>query len=137
MYSGPGPYSRTPEAKAVDLVDSCDFKKRIVQLSAKTADDRSIAAYAVAAHEVGHAPQYARQDNDVEAVQEIRQWSRWILLAFIGVLRLWQPSYGNGGIWGKDVYLLLIIVPSLLLRFMTLGIEYNASLLTQSLRLRT
>jgi Zn-dependent membrane protease YugP len=115
-----------------DFGDCYDPENRKVQLSSNVADQRSIAAYAVAAHEVGHALQHAAHDNTMELQHGLVWFARIMTYAFIGsvlFLALFSESLGGRDRWHwvSSVALVLFVGSGVILRVVTLPVEWNAS----------
>jgi hypothetical protein len=115
-----------------DFGDCYDPAKRIVQLSRRVAEGRSVAAYAVAAHEVGHAIQHARHDDGLaiqEGLARFMQVFAWVFLAgFLLVLLFWGAGVGTvEHSWPLGALLAVYLGGSVLLRLMTLPVEWGAS----------
>jgi uncharacterized protein len=110
------------------LSDHYNPANKTVNLSHDVYAGRSIAAAAVAAHECGHAVQYASaysmlqlRSSLVPIVQVSSTWGQWVLLAGLGVM-------GFGG--GNQTILLIGIIlfaMSTLFSLITLPVEYDAS----------
>jgi uncharacterized protein len=106
-------------------VDCYDPRKRQVQLRDHTFDASSLAALAIAAHEVGHAEQFASGFWPAR----LRLWTRSIyfglLLAMLGVLALgfvFLPMRWAGlVVLGTGIVMLLVQIPTVL------PLEYDAS----------
>lgn len=61
------------------MVDQYDFRRRVVQLRSDSAASASVASVATAAHEVGHACQFAEQFWAARATR----WMSWLLRAML------------------------------------------------------
>jgi tetratricopeptide (TPR) repeat protein len=115
-------------------VDCYDPRKRQVQLRDHTFDASSLAALAIAAHEVGHAEQFARGFWPAR----LRSWMRPIyiglLLAMLGVLALgfvYLPMHWAGlVVFGTGFVMFLVQIPTVL------PLEYDASRRAKALVVR-
>jgi len=111
------------EAVPGELSDHYDPRKRIVRLSASNYQGRSLAAVAVAAHEVGHALQHHRQYVPLQVrhailpVTNIGSWAAFPLF-FMGFL-FRTPVLMDIGI--------LFFAGVVIFHFVTLPVEFNAS----------
>jgi Zn-dependent membrane protease YugP len=114
-----------------DFGDAYDPAKRVVQLSPNVAHQRSVAAYAVAAHEVGHALQHAEHDANMELQHGLVAVMRVVLWLFIGsVVVLLVADYYDARErwhWLSTVMLGVFLGGTALLRLVTLPVEWNAS----------
>jgi Zn-dependent membrane protease YugP len=125
------PVENLPEGTP-DFGDCYDPTRRVVQLSEKVADSKSIAAYAVAAHEVGHALQHARHDSSMElqhGLATLLRAATWVLIGGVLFLVIFSEPLGGSDQWHwLSVLIILFFVGSgVLLRFVTLPVEWNAS----------
>lgn len=110
------------------LSDHYNPANKTVNLSPDVHDGRSVAAAAVAAHEVGHAVQHATsyawltmRSKMVPAVQFGSKFGQWVILAGIGFM-------GIGG--GNPTVLLIGIIMfaiTTLFSFITLPVEFDAT----------
>ena len=106
-----------------DLTDHYDPRKRVVALSQHTYTKASVAAVAVAAHEVGHALQHAkgyaplRWRNAVLPVAQIgSQWGP--MLAIFGII------LGVGGLLDVGI---VLFGAAVVFQLVTLPVEFDAS----------
>lgn len=106
-----------------NLTDHFDPKANVVRLSDTTYSSTSVAAIGVAAHEVGHAVQYAegyapiKIRNAIVPVVQIASYAAWPL-AILGIIMSFS-SLANFG-----VILFGLVV---LFQLITLPVEFNAS----------
>ncbi len=106
-----------------NLTDHFDPKANVVRLSDSTYSSTSVAAIGVAAHEVGHAVQYAegyapiKVRNTIVPVVQIASYAAWPLAIF-GVLL----SFSNLANFGVILFGLVV-----LFQIITLPVEFNAS----------
>lgn len=119
-----GLYQVKVERIAGNLTDHFDPKSNVVRLSDATYSSQSVGAIGVAAHEVGHAVQYAtgyapiRVRNSIVPVVNIcNMLSMPILL--IGVLMSWNSNLIQFGI--------ILFSATVLFQLITLPVEFNAS----------
>jgi hypothetical protein len=115
-----------------DFGDNYDPVRRVVQLSRKVARERSVAAYAVAAHEVGHARQHASHDSGMElqhALAKFMMAMTYVLIASVLGLALVSILTGGRvqGRWLTSAVVVLYVCGSVLLRLVTLPVEWSAS----------
>lgn len=107
------------------LTDHYHPTKKTVNLSPDVYHGRSVAAAAVAAHECGHAVQYARsyafvkaRSAIVPAVSFASKWVQWVLLAGILMINTFpQLLWAGIGLFALTT----------LFSFITLPVEINAS----------
>lgn len=119
-----------PEAPAFD--DHYDPEQRVVALSPSVARRNTVAAYAIAAHEVGHAVQHATGDEGFDSLQSLKQVARYasysIFLALpIALLLPPGESSRTGGSILLFFVLAITVGTSLLVRFASVSAEWNAS----------
>ncbi len=106
-----------------NLTDHFDPKASVVRLSDSTYSSTSVAAIGVAAHEVGHAVQYAegyapiKLRNTIVPVVQIASYAAWPLAIF-GILF----SFSNLANFGVILFGLVV-----LFQIITLPVEFNAS----------
>jgi len=109
------------------LTDHYNPADKTVNLSIDVYNGRSVAAAAVAAHECGHAVQYARgyawivpRSKLVPVLSIVSGWMQWILLAGIVAITIFQFPY---------LLLIGIVLFSFttLFAFITLPVEFDAS----------
>ncbi len=111
------------ERVAGNLTDHFDPKSNVVRLSDATYSSTSVAAIGVAAHEVGHAVQYAegytpiKVRNAIVPVVQIASYAAWPLAIF-GIL------FSFSGLANFGVILFGLVV---LFQLITLPVEFNAS----------
>jgi len=115
-----------------DFGDCYDPGRRVVRLSAKVMSGRTLAAYAVAAHEVGHAVQHAANDEAMQVQRGLIFVARAAILALIGgVLFLIMFSDRAGGReqwhWLSTALLAFYLGSVTLIRFVALPVEWSAS----------
>ena len=118
-----GLYNVRIERVAGNLTDHFDPKTNVVRLSESVHDSTSVAAVGVAAHEAGHAVQYAEEyapmkfRGSLVPVANIGSYAG-IYLAIIGII-VTMPllSYIGIGLFGMVV----------LFQLVTLPVEFNAS----------
>lgn len=109
------------------LTDHYNPMNKTVNLSADVYNGRSVAASAVAAHECGHAVQYATaysmltlRSKLVPLVQVSSSFSQWVILAGLGL------GFGSG----NNTILLIgiaLFALSTLFALITLPVEFDAS----------
>jgi len=110
-------------SKAGPLSDHFDPRKKTVNLSDAVFSGRSVAATAVAAHEVGHAIQHARGYAPMKlrsAIWPVAAFgsNAWFFLLIIGLL------FGSFGL----VQLAIVVFAAVVIfQFVTLPVEFNAS----------
>ncbi len=107
------------------LTDHYNPLKKTVNLSPEVYHGRSVAAAAVAAHEVGHAVQHAQaymwlqmRSQLVPIVNFASQWVQWVLLAGILLVNSF-PQLLLAGI--------VMFATTTLFSFITLPVEFDAS----------
>ncbi len=111
------------ERVAGNLTDHFDPKANVVRLSDATYSSTSVAAIGVAAHEVGHAVQYAegygpiKVRNAIVPVVQIASYAAWPLAIF-GILL----SFSKLANFGVILFGLVV-----LFQLITLPVEFNAS----------
>ena len=106
-----------------ELTDHYDPRTNIVALSAPVYDSISVGAIGVAAHEVGHAIQYAKNYTPIKirmAILPVAQFgsSAWILFFILGIV------FNISLLRGVGIGLFAAIV---LFQLITLPVEFNAS----------
>lgn len=119
-----GLYSVRIERVSGDLTDHFDPKTNVVRLSDATYSSRSVGSVGVAAHEVGHAIQYAKgyapikvRNSIVPVVNVCNVMSMPIIL--IGFLFSYNQTLINLGI--------ILFSATVLFQLITLPVEFNAS----------
>ena len=108
---------------AGNLTDHYDPKKKIIALSETVHDSTSVGAIGVAAHEVGHAIQYAKGYLPIKirmTILPIAQFGSrvWFLLFLMGIF-FSLPVLRNIGI--------ILFAAIALFQLVTLPVEFNAS----------
>ena len=106
-----------------ELTDHYDPRTNTVALSAPVYDSISVGAIGVAAHEVGHAVQYAKNYTPIKirmAILPVAQFgsSAWILFFILGIV------FNISLLRGVGIGLFAAIV---LFQLITLPVEFNAS----------
>lgn len=106
-----------------ELTDHYDPRTNTVALSAPVYDSISVGALGVAAHEVGHAIQYAKNYTPIKirmAILPVAQFgsSAWILFFILGIV------FNISLLRGVGIGLFAAIV---LFQLITLPVEFNAS----------
>lgn len=106
-----------------ELTDHYDQRTNTVALSAPVYDSISVGAIGVAAHEVGHAIQYAKNYTPIKirmAILPVAQFgsSAWILFFILGIV------FNISLLRGVGIGLFAAIV---LFQLITLPVEFNAS----------
>lgn len=106
-----------------ELTDHYDPRTNTVALSAPVYDSISVGAIGVAAHEVGHAIQYAKNYTPIKirmAILPVAQFgsSAWILFFILGII------FNISLLRGVGIGLFAAIV---LFQLITLPVEFNAS----------
>ena len=119
-----GLYSVRIERVSGDLTDHFDPKTNVVRLSDATYSSPSVGSVGVAAHEVGHAIQYAKgyapikvRNSIVPVVNVCNIMSMPIIL--IGFLFAYNQTLNNLGI--------ILFSATVLFQLITLPVEFNAS----------
>ena len=115
-----------------ELTDHYDIRSENIALSSGVYDSASISALGIAAHEVGHA--FQKRDNYLpmkirNALIPITNFASRMLVPLMIIGLLLNVFIFTGGILG-DIFILSGIAffgLSILLSFITLPIEYNAS----------
>lgn len=106
-----------------NLTDHYDPRTKVLRLSETVYGNKSIAAYGVAAHEVGHAIQHSNKympleiRNSLVPVASFSSKIVWVLI-ILGFL------LGIAGLVQVGIYLFLAVV---LFQLVTLPVEFNAS----------
>jgi len=106
-----------------NLTDHFDPKANVVRLSDSTYSSTSVAAIGVAAHEVGHAVQYAegyapiKIRNSIVPVVQIASYAAWPLAIF-GIIMSWSKLATIG---------VLMFLAVVIFQVITLPVEFNAS----------
>lgn len=118
-----GLYDISVVSVAGNLTDHYDPKKKIIALSAPVHNSTSVGAIGVAAHEVGHAIQYAKGYLPIKirmTILPIAQFGSraWLLLFLMGIL-FSLPLLRNIGI--------ILFAAITLFQLITLPVEFNAS----------
>lgn len=108
---------------AGNLTDHYDHRKKIIALSETVHDSTSVGAIGVAAHEVGHAIQYAKGYLPIKirmTILPIAQFGSqvWFLLFLMGIF-FSLPVLRNIGI--------ILFAAIALFQLVTLPVEFNAS----------
>jgi len=115
-------------SKAGPLSDHYDPRKRTVNLSQPVFQGRSIAATAVAAHEVGHAIQHAKAYAPMRArtaIWPVAAFSSqaWMFFLIGGFIFQTAGGYNTTFLWIAVILYLFAV----LFQFVTLPVEFNAS----------
>ncbi len=111
------------EAVAGDLTDHYDPKTNVIRLSETVHSARTAAAVGVAAHEAGHAVQYAESYLPIKLraaiipVTNIGSSLSWPLV-LLGILLSWRPIAMLG---------VVLFSLSVVFQLLTLPVEFNAS----------
>lgn len=111
------------EAVAGDLTDHYDPKTNVIRLSETVHSARTAAAVGVAAHEAGHAVQYAESYLPIKLraaiipVTNIGSSLSWPLV-LLGILLSWRPVAMLG---------VVLFSLSVVFQLLTLPVEFNAS----------
>ena len=118
-----GVYDVRVERIAGRLTDHYDPRSNVIRLSADVYDSPSIAAVGVAAHEAGHAVQYAVGYSPVRirmAILPVTQFgSQFGVIALIlGIVLYWEPLFLLG---------IILFSFTTLFQLITLPVEFNAS----------
>ena len=105
------------------LTDHFDPRQNVIRLSESVYDRANVAAVGVAAHEAGHAIQYAKDYSPIKARAAILPITRYgsmlaMPMFFIGLLFSYQPLMLVGIILYSAVALFQLV---------TLPVEFNAS----------
>lgn len=110
------------------LSDHYNPTNKTVNLSPDVYEGRSVAAAAVAAHEVGHAVQHATaytwlqmRSKMVPAVQFGSKYGQWVIFAGIGMM-----GFGGGSPTVLLIGIILFAITTLF-SFITLPVEFDAS----------
>lgn len=119
------------KVEAFDGGDHYDPRSRTVRLSRQNHDTRSLTAVAVAAHEIGHAIQHARDETGLKLRQALAGWAvaadRIAMVVFIAAPLLTLVARTPAafiGMAGLGVTLLAIRV---VVNLVTLPVEFDAS----------
>ena len=111
------------ERVAGNLTDHYDPRSNVIRLSEQVYDAHSVAAVGVAAHEAGHAVQYAQNYGPVRVRTAIipvcsvgSQIS--LVLIVIGLVLYFEPLFALG---------ILLFALAVLFQVVTLPVEFNAS----------
>ncbi|MFN8242223.1 MAG: zinc metallopeptidase [Bacteroidales bacterium] len=125
MLRDNGIYDVKVECVAGQLTDHYNPANKTINLSQDVYNGRSVAAAAVAAHEIGHAVQHAKayawlglRSSLVPAVSFASKWVQWILLIGILVVNTF-PGLLLAGI--------ILFAMTTVFSFITLPVEINAS----------
>ena len=118
-----GIYDVRIERVAGNLTDHYDPRTNVIRLSQSVYDSPTIAAVGVAAHEAGHAVQYARGYGPVRlrsALIPVTQVGSQfgIVLLFLGILLSFEPLFLVG---------IVLFGATTVFQLVTLPVEYNAS----------
>ena len=118
-----GVYDVRIERVAGNLTDHYDPRTNVIRLSQSVYDSPTIAAVGVAAHEAGHAVQYAVGYSPIKlrmAILPITQFgSQFGVIALIlGIVLYWEPLFLVG---------ILLFSFTTLFQLVTLPVEFNAS----------
>ena len=105
------------------LTDHYDPKANVIRLSESVHDTATVAAVGVAAHEAGHAVQYAKNYGPIKlraAIVPMTQYSSWLAipLFFIGLLMASGPLMMLG---------IILYAAIAFFQLVTLPVEFNAS----------
>lgn len=118
------------ERVAGDLTDHYDPRANVIRLSDSVYDQRSAAAVGVAAHEAGHAVQYAQGYAPIKLRSAIipvcNIGSNMAMPLFIIGLLFSSSTEGNLGYWLMMVGILAFSV-AVLFQAVTLPVEFDAS----------
>ena len=119
-------------ANITDFGDCYDPVRRVVRLSGNVMNQRSVTAYAIAAHEVGHAVQHAEHDGSMVLQRFLVYIVRGAIVLLIGgVLFLVLFSERMGGReqwhWLNTAVLTTYFGCAIALRLVTLPVEWSAS----------
>ncbi|MCD7959973.1 MAG: zinc metallopeptidase [Ruminococcus sp.] len=122
-----GLYHITIERVSGNLTDHFDSKANVLRLSDSTYDSASVAAIGVAAHECGHAVQYAQAYGPIKLRSIIIPVSQfgsksWYIVFLIGLLL--SGSYIGEVLQLVGIFLFCLII---LFQLITLPVEFNAS----------
>lgn len=105
------------------LTDQYDPRDNVIRLSEGVYDSPTIAAVGIAAHEAGHAVQYAQSYAPVRMRQSVIPLSRFggqfaVACIVIGLVLAWEPLFAVG------IFFFGFLV---LAQLITLPVEFNAS----------
>lgn len=105
------------------LTDHYDPRANVIRLSESVHDTATVAAVGVAAHEAGHAVQYAKNYGPIKlraAIVPMTQYSSWLAipLFFIGLLMASGPLMMLG---------IILYAAIAFFQLVTLPVEFNAS----------
>lgn len=111
------------ERTSGNLTDHFDPKSNVIRLSDSVYDSASVAAAGVAAHECGHAMQYAKGYGPIKLRNAIIPVCRFgsslsVPLILIGFIFTWQPIVNIG---------IAFFALSAFFQLVTLPVEFNAS----------
>ena len=105
------------------LTDHYDPKAGVIRLSEAVYDMATVAAVGVAAHEAGHAVQYAKRYAPIKlraAIVPLTQYSSWLAIPLF-IIGLWMAS---DGLMMFGILLYSVIA---FFQLVTLPVEFNAS----------
>ncbi len=118
-----GLYDVQIESVAGSMTDHYDPKANVIRLSETVFGVKSVAAVGVAAHEAGHAVQYAvgyapiKLRGAIIPITNIASNAAFPLF-LLGLLLSWQPLVGIG---------IILFSASVVFQLITLPVEFNAS----------
>ncbi len=118
-----GVYNVRIERVGGTLTDHYDPRSNVIRLSQGVYDSPSVAAVGVAAHEAGHAVQYAQNYGPIRVRSALIPLSNIgsqlsILLLIVGLLLYSRPLFGVG---------VLLFAVAVAAQLVTLPVEFNAS----------
>ena len=118
-----GIYDVRIERVAGNLTDHYDPRTNVIRLSQQVYDSPTIAAVGVAAHEAGHAVQYAQAYTPIKiraALIPVTQLGSQfgVILLILGILLSFEPLFLVG---------IILFSFTTLFQLVTLPVEYNAS----------
>ncbi len=127
ILDGHGLYHVGVERISGKLTDHFDPAANVVRLSNSTYDSDSVAAVGVAAHECGHAVQYAEEYGPMSTRTAVLRVSQigsqfWYLIFVVGI-------FLGSSLLGETLQIIGIVLFSLIVLFqlVTLPVEFNAS----------
>jgi len=118
-----GVYDVQIQRVAGELTDHYDPKANVIRLSNGVYDSPSIAAVGIAAHEAGHAVQYAVGYSPIKlrmAILPVTQFGSQfgVIALLLGIVMYWEPLFLLG---------IILFSFTTLFQLVTLPVEFNAS----------
>lgn len=131
ILDGNGLYQVGIEHVSGELTDHYDPRTNVIRLSDATYDSTSVASIGVAAHECGHAVQYAQQYVPMKirsAIIPVTQLGSklWYLVFILGLILSASSGLGDLGYVLQNLGIMLFSL-IVLFQLITLPVEFNAS----------